>query len=116
MIYDDDIQDKLREIDEHIKKEYVDAHPKEERDWRTYEQQFSQRIKEAMASLDPLIHEACSAIKIESKPGRHDALNLEQKVKLLLVKQLVGESNRMFANMLDIFSMLSGIDVSYKTV
>ena len=33
-----------------------------------------------------------------------------------MVKQLVGESNRMFANMLDVFSMLSGIDVSYKTV
>jgi transposase len=37
-------------------------------------------------------------------------------VKLLLVKQLVGESNRMFTNMFDIFSMLSGIDVSYKTI
>lgn len=116
LIYDDDIRDKLKEIDEHIKKEYVESHPKEDRDWRTYEQQFSKRIKEAMASLDPLIHEACSTMKIESKPGRHDALNLEQKVKLLLVKQLVGESNRMFTNMLDIFSMLSGIDVSYKTV
>ncbi|MDG7001390.1 MAG: hypothetical protein JRN15_20020, partial [Nitrososphaerota archaeon] len=116
LIYDDDIQDKLREIDEHIKKEYIESHPKEERDWRTYEQQFSKRIKEAMASLDPLIHEAVSIMKIEPKTGRPDALNLEQKVKLLLVKQLVGESNRMFTNMLDIFSMLSGIDVSYKTV
>ena len=33
-----------------------------------------------------------------------------------MIKQLVGESNRMFANMLDIFSMISGIDVSYKTI
>ena len=64
MIYDDDIQDKLREIDEHIKKEYIESHPKEERDWRTYEQQFSKRIKEAMASLDPLIHESRNVIKI----------------------------------------------------
>ncbi|MHB2036666.1 MAG: ISNCY-like element ISFac3 family transposase [Nitrososphaerales archaeon] len=116
MIYDDDIQDKLKEIDEHIKKEYIDTHPEEERDWRTYEQQFSRRIKEAMASLDPLIHEAVLTITIEPRTGRHDALNLEQRVKLLLLKQLVGESNRMFANMLDIFSMLSGIDVSYKIV
>jgi transposase len=116
LIYDDDIKDKLKEIDEHIQKEYIASHPKEERDWRTYEQQFSKRIKEAMSSLDPLIHQASSTIKIESRPGRHDALNLEQKVKLLLVKQLVGESNRMFTNMLDIFSVLSGIDVSYKTV
>lgn len=117
MIRDDDIRDKLKEIDEHIKKEYVESHPKDEdRDWRTYEQQFSRRIKEAMKNFDPLIHEAASNIKMESKTGRPDVLNLEQKVKLLLVKQLVGESNRMFTNMLDVFSMLSGIDVSYKTV
>ena len=37
-------------------------------------------------------------------------------MKLLLVKQLVGESSRMFTNVLDIFSALSGIDVPYKTV
>ena len=43
-------------------------------------------------------------------------LHLEQKVKLLLIKQLVGESNRMYANMLDVFSMVSDIDVSYKTM
>jgi len=116
MIRDDDIRSKLKEIDDHIKKEYVDGHPKGDRDWRTYEQQFSKRIKEAMKNLDPLIHESASSIRIEPRAGKPDALNLEQKVKLLLVKQLVGESNRMFTNMLDIFSMLSGIDVSYKTV
>ena len=44
------------------------------------------------------------------------ALTLEQKVKLLLIKQLVGKSNREFAYMLEIFSMISGIDISYKTV
>ncbi len=116
MIRDDDIRNKLKEIDEHIRKEYVETHPQKDRDWRTYEQLFSKRIREAMKSLDTLIREAASTIRIESRTGRPDSLTLEQKVKLLLVKQLVGESNRMFANMLDIFSMLSGIDVSYKTV
>ena len=116
MIRDDDIRNKLKELDEHIRKEYVETHPQKDRDWRTYEQLFSKRIREAMKSLDPLIHEAASTIRIESRTGRPDSLTLEQKVKLLLVKQLVGESNRMFANMLDIFSMLSGIEVSYKTV
>ncbi len=43
-------------------------------------------------------------------------MTLEQKVKLLLIKQLVGESNRMFSNMLAIFSMLSGVRVSYKSI
>lgn len=37
-------------------------------------------------------------------------------MKLLLIKQLVGESNRMFSGMLDLFSLLSGIDISYKTI
>ncbi len=70
-----------------------------------------------MRSLDPLINEAVSTIRVEKNgAGRPDALTLEQKVKLLLIKQLVGESNRMFTNMLDVFSMVSGIDVSYKTV
>src|SRR5207247_1327526 len=66
---------------------------------------------------DPLIQEAVSAIKIERNgAGRPDTLKLEQRIKLLLIKQLAGESNRMYANMLDVFSMVSGIDVSYKTI
>ena len=39
---------------------------------------------------------------------------LTLKQKLLLIKQLVGKSNREFAYMLEIFSMISYI--SYKTV
>ena len=47
---------------------------------------------------------------------RPHSLSLEQRVKVLLIKQLVGKSNRMFANMLVIFSMISGINLSYKTI
>lgn len=115
-VKDEDVRSRLRELDVHIRREYIESHPKEERDWRTYEQEFSRRTREAMKSLDPLIREAVSAIRIEPRTGRPDSLTLEQRVKLLLIKQLVGESNRMFANMLDLFSMLSGIEVSYKTV
>ena len=69
-----------------------------------------------MNELDPLIHKAVSFIHIVQGPGHPHSLTLEQRVKLLLIKQLVGESNRMFASMLVLYSMLSGIDVSYKTV
>ena len=62
------------------------------------------------------VNEAVSAIHILPRAGHPHSLTLEQRVKLLLIKQLVGESNRMFANMLVIFSMISGIDVSYKTI
>jgi transposase len=116
VVRDEDVRDRLKELDEHIRKEYIESHPKQERDWRTYEQEFSRRTRDAMKALDPLIHEAVSSMRIEPRTGRPDSLTLEQRVKLLLIKQLVGESNRMFANMLDLFSMLSGIEVSYKTV
>ncbi len=112
----DDIQYKLQEINDILGKKYRLEHPGKKRDWRTYEQEFSLRIKTAMRDLEPLIEEAVSTIAIIHGPGHPRFLSLEQRVKLLLIKQLVGESNRMFANMLDIFSMVSGIDVSYKTV
>ncbi len=112
----DDIQYKLQEINDILGKKYRLEHPGKKRDWRTYEQEFSLRIKTAMKDLEPLIDEAVSTITIIHGPGHPHSLSLDQRVKLLLIKQLVGESNRMFANMLDIFSMVSGMDVSYKTV
>jgi hypothetical protein len=115
-IMDNDIQYKLEEINSILGKRYKLEHPERERDWRTYEHGLSRRIKMAMKDLDPLVNQAVSTIRIIKGPGHPHSLTLEQRVKLLLIKQLVGESNRMFANMLDIFSMLSGIDISYKTI
>ena len=112
----EDIKDKLNELDSILKERYRLEHPKKERNWRTYEQEFAQRIKMAMKDLDPLVNEAVSMIRIVPRAGHPHSLTLEQRVKLLLIKQLVGEFNRMFANMLSIFSILSGIDVSYKTI
>ena len=69
-----------------------------------------------MRDLEPLVNEAVSVIRIVPRAGHPHSLSLEQRVKLLLIKQLVCVSNRMFANMLVIFSIISGIDVSYKTI
>ena len=113
---DNNIQYKLEEINSIFGKRYRLEHPERERDWRTYEQEFSRRIKMAKKDLDPLVSEAVSTIHIIHGPGHLHSLTLEQRVKLLLIKQLVGEPNRMFSSMLVIFSMLSGIDVSYKTI
>ena len=111
-----DIQARLKDIDDYIRGEYLKEHPKKERDWRTYEQQFARRIYTAMKSLEPLIHEAVSTLHVEPRAGHPYSLTLEQRVKVLLIKQLVGESNRMFAGMLVVFSLLDDIDISYKTV
>ena len=112
----DDIHYKLEEINDILGKQYVLEHPVKERNWKNYEKEFPERIKTAMRELDPLINEAVSEIHTAPKPGHPHSLSLEQRVKVLLFKQLVGKSNRMFANMLVIFSMISGIDVSYKTI
>ncbi|MEA3558970.1 MAG: ISNCY family transposase [Candidatus Thermoplasmatota archaeon] len=106
------------EILDDIIEEYNDETPKKKRDWRTYEQQLAQRIKTAVKDLEPLIIEAISTIKFTKGDtrGRKQKLTLKQKVELLLIKHLIEKSNREMSNMLVIFSLLSDIDVSYKSV
>ena len=116
LITGEDIRRKVRDIDCCLGGKYVFEHPPGRREWRRYEQQFALRIRTAVNELDPLIHRVVSSIHIVHGLGHPHSLTLEQRVRLLLIKQLAGESNRMFANMLVLHSMLSGIDVSHKTV
>ena len=81
----EDIQYKLEEINSTIGKKYRLEHPKKERDWRTYEQEFSRRIKMAMKDLDPLVNEAVSIMRIIHGPGHPHSLSIEQRVKLILI-------------------------------
>ena len=85
LIRSDDIQYKLEEINSILGKRYKLEHPERERDWRTYEQEFSRRIKMAMKDLDPLVNQAVSTIRIIKGPGHPHSLTLEQRVKLLLI-------------------------------
>ncbi|MCZ7384931.1 MAG: ISNCY family transposase [Candidatus Methanoperedens sp.] len=62
-----------------------------------------------------MINEATN-IKIHRGGGRPPSLELKQSVIILLLKELIGESNRKMASMLALFSLLSGIDVNYKKV
>ncbi len=68
-----------------------------------------------MRDLGPLIHEACAFYRYRD-PGPGPILTLDQKVTLLLLKVLFEQSNRRMAGMLVTFSLLAGVDVSYKTV
>jgi hypothetical protein len=111
-----DIQSKLKDINDYISKEYRLNHPKKKRDWRTFDQQFTRRAGTAMKMLNPLVHEAASAIQIVPAAGHPHSISLEDRLKLLLIKQLMSKSNRVFSNMLFMFSMLAGIEVSYKTI
>jgi transposase len=112
-----DVREAVSKLDEIIKK-YKEEHPEEKRNWRTYEQHVAERLKTAFRELKPLVHEASSSINIISgeKRGAKPLLTVEQRVMALLIKHIIGKSNRNMAAMFTIFSLMSDIDVSYKTV
>ena len=116
MIRSKEIRIRLKEIDLYLLDKYKLEHPKKERNYAKYEAMFMKRIKKVMKQLYPIIDEATKNIKVIKKKGRHKSLNPKQKLTLILIKQLVGKSNRMMAYMIDIFSMMNRVDVSYKSV
>lgn len=108
----------ITEMLDGIVREYKLETSKMKRDWRTYEQRLMERIKGAIRELEPLIEEATSSLAVtRAEPrGRKPELTLKQKTILILLKRLFDRSNREMSAMLVTFSLLSGIDVSYKTV
>lgn len=110
------IQETLKAVEDHLLQKYKDEREETKRDWRTYEQKLMHRIKSSIRNLEPFTEEAISTLKIEKKQGRKSKLTLKQKIILLLLKELFDKSNRDMSYMLDIFSLLSGIDISYKTI
>lgn len=88
------------------------------RDWRTYEQQLVNRLETAFDELRPLVYDAVSMIDINRSETRgvKPILTLEQKVIILLLKHIFSKSNRTMSTMFMIFSWLTNIKVSYKTV
>lgn len=117
MVKTKEVRETTRILDEIIEC-YKETNEEKKKDYRTYEQKFAQRVKKAMKELSPLVEEAIKTLKIykEEKRGNKPKLALKQKVVLLLLKHLFGKSNRNMANMLVIFTLLTDIDVSYKTV
>lgn len=101
-----------------IIEEYKEEQPAKKRDWKTYEQQYYYRLRHCFAELQPLVKEAVNAIKIVKyeKRGNEPILSLEQKIVLLLLKQICIKSNRGMAGMMTLFVWLTSIDISYKTI
>jgi len=113
----EEVQETTSLLDDIIN-EYREWTPKKKRDWRTYEQRLAERIRTAVRELEPLIEEAIPSLTIvkKEKSGKKPKLTLKQKTLLLLLKHLVEKSNREMSNMLVLFSLLSGVEVGYKTV
>lgn len=115
MLRTKDIRERLKDVEDFLLEQYKENREEKKRDWRTYEQRLTHRIKEAIRNLEPLIEEA-TTIEVQRGKGKRPELTPKQKITLLLMKELFRRSNRNMASMLAAFSLLSGIDVGYKTV
>lgn len=110
------IHDKLRELENYLLEQYKKQHIQQKRDWAEYEKDFRKRFRTAMESLGPLIEKATRTLKFYRGKGDKPSLKIDQRLRLLLISQLAGKSNRMMAYMTRLFSLITGIDKSYKTI
>ena len=109
------IRKRVKDLKKIIKK-YKKEHPKKDRNYAEYERKFKRRLKKAIRNLDKLISESIRRMKIFYRNKDRHSLSLRKRIRLILVKELTEKGNRKTANTLELFSMLGGTDISYKTV
>lgn len=110
------IHDKLKELEDFLLEQYKKQSKQKDKDYALYEKEFKERFRKAMDNLNPLIEQSTKTLRIYRARGDKPSLKVEQKLRLLLLSQLAGKSNRVMAYMTRLFSLLTGIDRSYKTV
>lgn len=115
-VWEKHLKDKLKELDKIILPRYREQSIKYKRDDAQYEIDYMKRVKKIIKSLNSLIKQAVSKLSFYRGRGARPKLKIEQRLRLILIHQLMGKSNRNMAYMLDLFSMMTGIDISYKTV
>lgn len=88
------------------------------RNWKNYEYDLYKRVQYAILGYEYYIDRAIEKLSIvkTEKRGCKPKLTLKQKVTLLLLKQLINKSNREMEVLCLVFSALSGVFVSYKTI
>ena len=112
-----DIKELLKDIGEMAKSSLLVKHTKPSGpDWRTYNQKMANQIKMTMKALGPIIDSSAMSVLQKSGRGRRPRLDLKQKITVLVVKQLLGKSNRGMSYMLMLFSSMSGSYLGYKSV
>ena len=110
------MKQKLIELDKTLLPKYRKESVKFKRDDTQYERDYMKRVKEVIRNLESLIKQAIVNLRFHRGKGARPKLKIEQKLRLILIHQLIGKSNRNMAYMLDLFSMMTGINISYKTV
>lgn len=109
------VRRKVKKLKKIIKK-YKKNHPKKERDYNEYEREFKKKLKKVIRNLDKLISQSVRGIDFFYRNKDRHSLSLKKRLRLILVKELTEKGNRKTANMLELFSMLGGTDISYKTI
>lgn len=119
-ILEEHIHDKLKELEKIILPKYREKSKKEreerEIDYVLYENELRKRIKHAIKTINPITNEAVNYLKFYRGRGAKPALEANEKLRLILIHQLFGKSNRNMSYMLLLFSLMTGVDVSYKTI
>ncbi len=115
MIRAKDVRKRVKEL-KGIIEAYKKEHPKKDRDYAEYEREFKRRLKKSISNLDGLIEESIKSIDVFYRYKDRHSLSLKKRMRLILVKELTEKGNRKTANLLGLFSMLGGTDISYKTV
>ena len=115
-LWEKHIQDRLRELEEFLLEKYKEEHGEKEKDYTEYEREFKERFRKAMKEIDPLIRKSTTGLRFYRGKGDKPLLSIDQRLRLLLISQLAGKSNRMMAYMTKLFSIITGIDRSYKTI
>lgn len=115
-LWEKHIHDKLRELEKYLLDEYKKNHPQIEVDYAEYEKEFKKRFRNAMKEMPMLIDKAVSNMRFYRGKGDKPSLKIDQRLRLILISQLAGKSNRMMAYMTDLFSIITGINRSYKTI
>ena len=115
-LWEKHIHEKLRELEKYLLKKYKEEHPQKEMDYAEYEKEFKKRFRNAMREMPSLIEKATTNLKFYRGKGDKPSLKIDQRVRLLLISQLAGKSNRMMAYMTELFSVITGINKSYKTI
>lgn len=110
-----DVRKRVKEL-KGIIEAYKMDHPQKERDYAEYEKEFKRKLKKAIRNLDSFIVESVRQVRAFYRHKDRHSLPLKKRMRLLLVKEVTEKGNRKTANLLDLFSMLSGTDISYKTV
>ena len=87
------------------------------RDRSAYERSYEQRIRHAAAEVYSVVKSASSIIfSTDDRMGRPPKVTPEQKVAILLLKEIFSLSNRKMSGLLSLFGPLTDIDICYKTV